>query len=172
MKILNDAQEAIATLQEMIDSGKHDDLKIMIVQSEDSVVIIEREKGPKLTGPADVKGFNADTAERDQLDDFINTIEDYLNGILYDGGGVRRPSARVVQVTIPMGDVFYANDNCLSEDALNVFKEEMPHIIQLYEALGWKIEYDDNYKNGTMVFTGNVPPSPYRKLLESQALNR
>lgn len=88
-----------------------------------------------------------------------------------DEGNFRRPSAKNVEVVIPIGDVIsYRGD--ISDNECNTFREEITNIKKLYESVGWKITYDeDDFEYGNMIFRGEVSPSPYRKLLEGPSGN-
>lgn len=174
MDVLRKAQEAIDILQSLIDSGKDDgNLAIIIVQDECPVNVIETEEKPELTSPDDAKRNDVCDPEGDLLDKFVWNIEYYLTeGASEDE--FFRPSSTEVEVRMSVSSICDCNESAWrAPDIRVVFYEELPNIIKLYASVGWQVAFegdetvDATEREGVLIFTGKVTPSPYRKILDN-----
>lgn len=173
MQIVTDTEALIEMLQILNSSAEGHNLAVVISGEDCSVKIADKleitteiTKEASLTGPNGVKRERAATEEGDLLDYYIMVIEMCLTGEYNDSEYVSRPSADTIQVSVPISCMTEADCWPDPEEARAIFSQEIPNLVKLYENVGWQVTCDDDLEYGTMVFTGKVAPSPYRKILE------
>lgn len=187
MELLTDIDAAIRKLEELKNSGRDKNLAIVITGEDCPVTVMDKTE-MKLTGPAETKFYGIDVSEDDQLGHFVKRIEEILRGIdtsfpredeIYQ---FRHLSSTQIEVRINDGAIFHYDD--LYEDIYNdriyhsgeqreqAFHDELPKIVELYKKAGWqdvRLE-PQNFPNSDLVLIGEIPASPYRKILESLQL--
>lgn len=134
----------------------------------------EPEKKYTVSGPSEACMCEGEYDEGcvDMLSTFVEKIESNLRHMCSESNAydVIFLSARQFEVTM---DVLSICDieGCREEDVMDVFWQEHLNIIRLYKSAGWGVTStlvrdDDGEVEGELYFKGELPPSPYRKLLE------
>lgn len=117
----------------------------------------------------------------------LTSVTEWVNGV-DDGGVCNLFDQFIFQIETTLksakeGSLFYylSNDrfmvpvfldNILEFDDLRpeyneeVFMEELPNIIKLYESVGWEVKFEEKgEEDAKLVFTGELSKSKYRSIL-------
>lgn len=132
---------------------------------------------PKITRPEDAREYDYSMKAEDLFGLFVSLIDDCLqvNGNRH-GASFEYLSATKIRLSVEI-DYICGTSTEDEEDSLQVkkiFFNELPNIIKLYESAGWQVSFekdeatttDEENVRGDLVFIGELPKSPYRKLLE------